>query len=188
MGFAFLILKVMSTIKVHDKIFELNIPASRIQESVEALAARMNEDLAGKNPLFLVILNGAFIFAADLIRLFKHDCHVSFVKLSSYSGLLTTSNVRELIGLDEDINGRTVVIVEDIVDTGITLDNIILKIKSMGAEKVLTATLLFKPEAFRKDYSIDYVGMEIPNDFIIGYGLDYDGKARNLADIYTIVK
>ena len=178
----------MNIVKVHDKEFELNISAAQIQKAVETLAERMNQDLAGKNPLFLVILNGAFMFAADLIRLYKYDCHVSFVKLSSYSGLLTTSNVRELIGLDESITGRTVVIVEDIVDTGITLDNIILKIKSMGASEVLTATLLFKPEAFRKDYRIDYIGMEIPNDFIVGYGLDYDGKARNLADIYKIVK
>jgi len=175
------------TIKVLDKEFEIFISSETIQETITNLAMRMTKDLQGKNPLFLVVLNGAFIFAADLLKQIKTDCQVSFVKLSSYVGTETTSTVRELIGLDEVLHGRTVVIVEDIIDTGITMAETMSKLRKLEAKEVLLATLLFKPNAFRKDFKIDYVGIEIPNDFIVGYGLDYDGFGRNYPDIYKIV-
>lgn len=136
---------------------------------------------------FLVVLNGAFIFAADLLKRIKIDCQVSFVKLSSYSGTKTTNIVRELIGLDEILHGRTIVIVEDIIDTGLTMAEAINKLYKLEAAEVYLATLLFKPKAFQKDFKIDYIGIEIPNDFIVGYGLDYDGFGRNYPDIYKII-
>jgi len=175
-------------IKVHDKEFEIFIPSRKIQKTIDKMAGDIKRDLKDKHPLFLVVLNGAYIFAADLIRRMDFDCEVSFVKLSSYVGTQTTSTVRELIGLDEVLTGRTVVIVEDIIDTGITMANTIPKLKKLQAAEVKLAALLFKPDAFQMDYKIDYVGMEIPNDFIVGYGLDYDGLARNYPDIYKIVE
>jgi len=175
-------------IKVHDKTFELFITADEIQKVVDTMAENIKRDMKGKKPLFLVVLNGAFIFAADLIRRMDFDCDISFVKLSSYVGTKTTSDVRELIGLDENLNGRTVIIVEDIIDTGITLAGTIEKLKNLNAADVKLAILLFKPEAFRKDYKIDYIGMEIPIKFIVGYGLDYDGLARNYPDIYQLTE
>jgi hypoxanthine phosphoribosyltransferase len=178
----------MKRVKLHDKEFEPSIPASELNGVVEEIAGRMNQDLADKNPLFIIVLNGAFIFASDLIRKFEYNCDVSFVKLSSYQGTKTTHTVRELIGLDENVSGRTVVIIEDIIDTGITMDNMIKQMKGMGAEDVRVATLLHKPEAFQKDFKIDYIGMDIPNEFIVGFGLDYDGKGRNLPEIYKIVE
>ncbi len=178
----------MNTIKVHDKQFELFISSQTIQKTIEGLAERINSDLEGKNPLFLVVLNGAFIFAADLFKRMRIDCQVSFVKLSSYIGTESTNVVRELIGLDEVLRGRTVVIVEDIIDTGITMAETMSKLRKLEAAEVKLATLLFKPAAFQKDFSIDYIGLEIPNDFIVGYGLDYDGHGRNYPDIYKIIE
>jgi len=180
--------QTMNTIKVHDKHFELFISSENIQNTIEGLAEQLNRDLEGKNPLFLVVLNGAFIFAADLFKRMRIDCQVSFVKLSSYVGTESTNVVRELIGLDEVLRGRTVVIVEDIIDTGITMAETMSKLRKLEAAEVRLATLLFKPAAFQKDYHIDYIGMEIPNDFIVGYGLDYDGHGRNYPDIYKIIE
>ncbi len=177
----------MKTIKVRDKEFSISITAEKIQKTVSKIAEKINNDLHGKVPLFIVVLNGAFIFAADLFKKINIDCEVTFVKLSSYVGTQTTSTVRELIGLDEAIKGRSVVIIEDIIDTGITMDHTIKKLKHFKAADVKIATLLFKPDAFQKHFKIDYIGMEIPNDFIVGYGLDYDGFARNYPDIYKIV-
>ncbi len=178
----------MSTVRLHDKTFSLYLTRQQIEAAVNALAERLNKDLKGKKPIFLVVLNGAFLFAADVIRQFEGDCEVCFVKLSSYSGTLTTTRVREIIGLDMEVKDRLVVVVEDIIDTGITMDNMHKKLIGLGARSVKIATLLFKPGAFRKNFKIDYVGIEIPNDFIVGYGLDYDGLGRNLPDIYKIVK
>jgi hypoxanthine phosphoribosyltransferase len=175
-------------VTVHDKTFEVSISAEKIRETVNEMARQISKDVKGKNPLFLVVLNGSFVFAADLVRQMDFDCEVSFVKLSSYVGTKTTSVVRELIGLDEVLTGRTVIIVEDIIDTGITMDNTIGKLKHLEAAEVKLATFLFKPDAFQKDFKIDYIGLEIPNDFIIGYGLDYDGLARNYPDIYKVVE
>ena len=179
----------MGNIKVLDKEFELFIPYEKIRSVVEKMADEMNRDLVGKNPLFLCVLNGAFMFAAEVFkRVSLLDAEISFVKLASYAGTSTTGNVKQLIGLNEDLEGRTVVVLEDIIDTGITMNATIDKMKHMEAEDVKIATLLFKPKAFQKDFKIDYIGMDIPNDFIVGYGLDYDGKGRNLPDIYKIVE
>jgi len=178
----------MKTIKVRDKEFSISITAEEILKTVSKIAEKINNDLHGKVPLFIVVLNGAFIFAADLFKKINIDCEVTFVKLSSYVGTETTSTVRELIGLDKAIKGRSVVIVEDIIDTGITMEHTIQKLKHFEAADVRIATLLFKPDAFQKDFKIDYIGMEIPNDFIVGYGLDYNGFARNYPDIYKIME
>ncbi len=178
----------MKTIKVHDKQFSIFIGSEEIDKSVSQIAEKINNDLKGKNPLFLVVLNGAFIFASDLLKKVNIPCEISFVKLSSYIGTKTTSVVRELIGLDEVLTGRTVVIIEDIIDTGITMGVTTEKLKKLEASEVYIATLLFKPDAFRMNYDIDYIGMKIPNDFIVGYGLDYDGHGRNFPDIYKIIE
>ncbi|MFO7613867.1 MAG: phosphoribosyltransferase family protein [Bacteroidales bacterium] len=177
----------MQIIEVKDKEFKLSITAKEINTAVDIMAAKINHDLQGKNPLFLVVLNGAFIFAADLYRKITIPSEISFVKLASYSGTQTTSEVKELIGINETLKGRTVVIVEDIIDTGITMQYLISKLKYLGVEKVYLAALLFKPTAFRESFRIDYLGLEIPNEFIVGYGLDYDGFGRNYPDIYKIV-
>ena len=178
----------METIKVKDKVFEISITAKEIQLAIIKMALKIDDDLNGKNPLFLIVLNGALVFAADLLRNIKMDCEVSFVKLSSYVGTQSTNTVRELIGLDKALTGRRVVIVEDIIDTGVTMAHTLPKLKDLGAKDVKIATLLFKPDAFKKSFKIDYIGMEIKNDFIVGYGLDYDGFGRNYAEIYKIVE
>ncbi|MFZ4705600.1 MAG: hypoxanthine phosphoribosyltransferase [Bacteroidales bacterium] len=176
----------MDKIRVKDKEFELFISAEKINETISRIADQLNTDLKGKDPLFMVILNGAFMFAGDLIKKITVDCEVSFVKLSSYSGTRSTAVVKELIGLNEVLRGRTVVVIEDIIDTGVTMELMIGKLKEMDPRDVKIVTFLFKPEALTKDFAIDYVGIEIPNKFIVGYGLDYDGFGRNLPDIYKI--
>jgi hypoxanthine phosphoribosyltransferase len=176
----------MSRIKVHDKEFELYIPQDQIERAISRLADEINRDMAGKNPLFLIVLNGAFMFAAELFKHVNIECEISFVKLSSYSGTTSTSVVRELIGLDHSISGRNIVLVEDIIDTGLTMLFTKEKLRKLEAKDVKIATLLFKPKAFQQDFHIEYIGMEIPNDFIVGYGLDYNEHARNLPDIYKI--
>lgn len=178
----------MDKVKVRDKEFSLFLTAEDIDKGVEQVAEMINVDMEGRDPLFLCVLNGAFIFASDLLKKVKVDCEISFVKLSSYVGTKTTNTVRELIGLDQKLEGRTVVVVEDIIDTGITMSYTLDKLRKLGASDVRIATLLFKPEAFKKDYAIDYVGIVIPNEFIVGYGLDYDGHGRNLPDIYKIIE
>lgn len=175
-------------VQLHDKKFEKYIDREQIKQAVEKIGNQINTDLAGKNPLFLVVLNGAFVFAADLLRMFTHNCDISFIKLSSYLGTKSSHTVREVIGLDTNVKDRHVVLVEDIIDTGITMEHIMAQMKQMEAKEVKLATLLYKPAAFGKEFKIDYVGMEIPNDFIVGCGLDYDGKGRNLPDIYKIVE
>lgn len=174
-------------IKVRDKEFSLFISFEEIDSAITKVASEISNDLKGQTPLFLVILNGAFMFAADLFKKIDLDCEISFVKLASYTGTQTSSIVKELLGLGEDIKGRTIVIVEDIVDTGITMESMIKQLKEKEVKEIRIATLLFKPDAFIKDYKIDYTGMKIPNDFIVGYGLDYNGHGRNLKDIYKII-
>jgi hypoxanthine phosphoribosyltransferase len=176
----------MKKIHIKDKTFGCFIPSSEIQAAVSDIAGRISKDLAGKNPLFIVVLNGAYIFAADLVRKLDFDCEISFVRLSSYKGLETTSKVREVIGLYENLTGRDVVIIEDIIDTGISMGFFLERLRETRARSVRLATLLFKPDAFKKDYHIDYIGINIPNEFIVGYGLDYDGLGRNYQDIYKI--
>jgi hypoxanthine phosphoribosyltransferase len=177
----------MSFIKVHDKNFIKFIHSETIQHAVSEIADKINHDLVGKNPLFLIVLNGAFMFASDLLKRIHIPCQISFVKLSSYIGTRSTSAVRELIGLDEVLTGRSVVIVEDIIDTGITMGVTIEKLKKLQANEVFIATLLFKPDSFQMNFDINYIGIKIPNDFIVGYGLDYNGHGRNYPDIYKII-
>lgn len=175
-------------VQLHDKVFKKFIDKAVLQKATQKVGEKMNAELSDKNPLFLVVLNGAFVFASDLLRTFRYDCDISFIKLSSYVGTKSTHTVREVIGLDTNVKDRTVVLIEDIIDTGITMDHIIEQMKLLEAKDVKTATMLFKPQAIEKDFPIDYVGLEIPNDFIVGYGLDYNGKGRNLPDIYKIIE
>ncbi len=183
------LLTLKSEVKLGDKTFVPYLTEDKIAVAVKQVAQKINTDYAGKNPLFLVILNGSFLFAADLLRAIDSDgCEVSFVKFSSYSGTESTGKVKELIGLNEHLDGRDVIIVEDIVDTGNTIVQMMDDLLKRNPASVRIAALLFKPEAYKKQIKIDYVGMEIPNAFIVGYGLDYDGLGRNLKDIYVIKK
>ena len=178
----------MEKVKVRDKEFSLFLTAEDIDKAVDQVAEMINIDMEGRDPLFLCVLNGAFIFASDLLKKVTVDCEISFVKLSSYVGTKSTNTVRELIGLDQVLTDRTVVVIEDIIDTGLTMSYTMEKLRKLGASDVRIATLLFKPEAFKMNYPIDYMGIVIPNDFIVGYGLDYDGFGRNLPDIYKIIE
>ena len=177
----------MNKIKILEKEFEVFIPQERIQEVISDMAVKINNDLAGREVIFMGILNGAFMFASDLFRQINLDCQITFLKLASYSGTSSTGNVKRLIGINEDIKDKSVVILEDIVDTGITLENIIKQLSGYEPTEIRIATLLFKPQAYLRSIHLDYIGLEIPNDFIVGYGLDYKGYARNLADIYREV-
>lgn len=177
----------MSTITIKDKQFKLSIKSEIIQEAVAKVGERINKDMADKNPLFICVLNGAFMFAGDLMKIVDIPCEITFIKLSSYEGLYTTGSVKEVLGLNESVIGRNVVVVEDIVDTGITMEKIINSLQTKGANSIKVATFLQKPAALQRDIQVDYVAMKIPNDFIVGYGLDYDGYGRNLKDIYTVV-
>ena len=178
----------MKTVKVLDKEFGLYIPQEKIEAEIQNVADQISHDMEGMNPLFLVVLNGAFMFASELFKRVTIPCEISFVKLSSYAGTETTNVIRELIGLDHPLDGRHVVIVEDIVDTGHTMRYTIKKLRDLRAADVRIATLFFKPNSFQYDYPIDYKGMDIGNDFIVGYGLDYDQQGRNLPDIYKIIE
>ncbi len=173
---------------IKDKTFETFIPEEEILRRVKAVADRINVDLAGKNPLFLAVLNGAFVFAADLLRMITIPCEISFVKLASYEGTTSTGKVKEVIGINENLAGRTVVIVEDIVDTGLTMKQMVETLGTRQPESVHICTLLLKPDKLKVDLDIEYVAMEVPNEFILGYGLDYDQQGRQLRDIYTLVE
>lgn len=177
----------MSIIKIKDKSFKTFISEAEIQTRVKAVADKINRDLEGKNPLLLAVLNGSFVFAADLMRYITIPCEISFVKLASYQGTTSTGEIKEVIGLNEDISGRTVVIVEDIVDTGATMKRMIETLGTRNPKALHICTLLLKPDKLAVPLDIKYVAIEIPNDFIVGYGLDYDQQGRNLRDIYTLV-
>lgn len=176
----------MQTVTLHDKTFDLFIPAQTIQESIAAVAKEINSDYAQKNPLFIAILNGSFLFVADLFRLIEGQAEISFLKMASYEGTSSTGKINELIGLNEDIAGRHVIIVEDIVDTGMTLEKIMLDLQQKNPASLAVATLLFKPAAYQKTIPVNYVGIKVANDFLVGYGLDYDGLGRNLKEIYKL--
>ena len=178
----------MSIVKIKDKTFRTFIPEDQIAERVKAVAERINKDLADKNPLFLAVLNGAIIYAKDLMRNITIPCEISFVKLASYQGTTSTGVIKEVIGLNEELAGRTVVILEDIVDTVFTIKRMIETLGTRGPESVHVCTLLLKPGKLQVPLNVEYVAMEIPNDFIVGYGLDYDQQGRNLRDIYTLVE
>lgn len=177
----------MQTIQVYDRKFTKSISSEQIQEAITKVAQQMNTDLKDKDVIFLGILNGAFMFASDLFKQIDVECQITFLKVASYQGTTSSGKVKRLIGINENIENKTVVILEDIIDTGITMDYIIRQLKGYEPAEIKVATLLLKPEALQKDVKIDYVAMEIPNDFIVGYGLDYEGFGRNLADIYTVV-
>ena len=173
--------------KLNDKYFEKFILSHDLQLKITGLAAQINKDLAGKKPVFIVVLNGAFIFASDLIKKIAIDCEVAFVKLSSYQGTRSSGVVQQIIGLDLDLKVRTIVVVEDIVDTGLTLDRFLKTLAEMEPAEVKVATCLIKPEPFKSRFPVDYFCFSIPNEFVVGYGLDYDGLGRNSEDIYKII-
>ncbi len=177
----------MERVTILDKEFARNISYEQILKVVKEMAVQISTDYRDTKPLFLCVLNGAFIFAADLLKHYQGDCEISFIRLSSYTGTKTTGEVKTLIGLNDDIKGRDVVILEDIVDSGITISHLVNDLSTYLPKSVRVATLLLKPDAVQKDVKPDYVGMEIPNDFIVGYGLDYNGYGRNYKDIYKIV-
>lgn len=176
----------MEQITVKDKQFKPYIGEDKILEAVKTLAKRINVELKDDFPLFLVVLNGSFMFAADLLKEVSIPCEISFIKVASYHGTTSTGSVTELVGLSEDVKGRTIVIVEDIVDTGITLEKLHGVLTKREAGSVKVATMLIKPDSYKKSIKVDYAGIEIPNDFVVGYGLDYDGQGRNLRDIYVL--
>ena len=178
----------MNEIKVLDREFSEYITEDEIQSRITAMAEKISEDLQDRDVLFFGILNGSFLFAADIFRQIKLNAQISFIKLASYEGTGSTGKIKELIGWNEDISGKTVVVLEDIVDTGSTLERIIGELTLRKASDVKICTLLFKPEAYTRDIPIDYIGFEIPNNFVVGYGLDYDGYGRNLKSIYKIIK
>lgn len=175
-----------ASIQIRDRGFQLFLSATQIQEIVQKLADQINTDYNGKDPLFLAILNGSFMFAADLFKYLSIPCSISFVKLASYKGTTSTGNVISLIGLDEKLHKRNVIVLEDIVDTGKTLSQLIPDLREQQPESLKIATLLLKPDALKYPIRIDYAGIEIPDKFIVGYGLDYDGHGRNLSDIYQV--
>ncbi len=179
----------MDTIKLKDLTFKPYIKSDEIARAVKNVAMRINADLADKNPLFICVLNGAFVFAADLFREINiPGAEITFIRMKSYIGTHSTGEVQMVSGLSEDISGRTIVIVEDIVDTGHTLKQLKSLLQECNPAEIKVATLLFKPESLKCDVTIDYVALDIPPAFIVGYGLDYDDLGRNLKDIYTIVQ
>lgn len=173
-------------VTLKDKQFKPYISQQKIAEAVESIAKSINTDLAGEFPVFLVVLNGSFMFAADLLKEVTIPCEISFIKVASYFGTTSKGTVTELIGLTEDITGRTVIIVEDIVDTGITLERLVNVLSRKNVKQIKVAAALLKPESYTKNINLDYIGIEIPNDFVVGYGLDYDGLGRNLKEIYVL--
>jgi len=181
---------MIKKVQILDKTFGLSIDAEQISKAVSNLAEQLNRDLGNtKNEVvFIGILNGSFMFAADLFKRINFPCRITFLKLASYSGTKSTGVVKSLIGINENLKNKIVVVLEDIVDSGETLENIICQLRGFEPAAIKLVTFLFKPEAYKKDIKLDYIGMEIPNDFIVGYGLDYDGYGRNLPEIYSLIK
>lgn len=173
-------------VQLHDKEFVPFISAQEIDFAVSTMAKQIEADFADETPVFVGVMNGSFMVVSDLMKHYNHPCEVSFVKLSSYEGTSSTNEVKQLVGLNQDLTGRTVVVVEDIVDTGNTLVNLKALFKAQNVKHLKFATLFLKPDVYNKDIKIDYVGIRIPNKFIVGYGLDYDGLGRNLSEVYQI--
>jgi hypoxanthine phosphoribosyltransferase len=178
----------MSIIQVNDKSFEPYLTAAQIDTEVQRLASEINKDYAGKKPLFIAILNGSFMFASDLFKALSIECEICFIKLASYKGTKSTGQVITSIGLDAILTDRDVIVLEDIVDTGKTLSEFLPQLENQQPESLKIVALLHKPEATTHPLKIDYLGFEVPNKFLLGYGLDYDGYARNLKEIYTLVE
>jgi hypoxanthine phosphoribosyltransferase len=177
----------MSVIKVHDKTFETYLSEEVILKRIKELADTINKDYEGRRPLFIAILNGSFMFAADLFKQLNIEAELCFIKLASYKGMKSSGNVVTSIGLEDDLFGKEVIIVEDIVDTGKTLHNFLPKLVHQQPKSLKIAALLHKKEATAHPLALDYVGFEIPDKFVVGYGLDYDGLGRNLKEIYQLV-
>lgn len=173
-------------IQLHDKQFVPFISESELDFAVAELAQLIEADFADEVPIFIGVLNGAFMVVADLLKHYKKPCEVSFIKMASYQGTSSTEQVKQLIGLNQDLTGRTVIIVEDIVDTGNTVETLKALFKQQNVKHFKIATLFLKPDAYKKEIKIDYVGIRIPNKFIVGYGLDYDGLGRNLSAVYQL--
>ena len=178
----------MNQVEVNGKTFRISIPEAEIKKRVKEVAEEISRDLEGKNPLLLGVLNGAFIFAADLMREMTIPCEISFVKLASYQGTTSTGKIKEVLGINEDLSGRHVIIVEDIVESGQTMKRMIESLGTRNPASIHICTLFFKPDKLREELDLDYVAFRIPDDFIVGYGLDYDHQGRELKDIYTIVE
>jgi len=178
----------MSIVTVNGKTFKTSITEEQIKLRVKEVAGQISKDFEGKNPLLLGVLNGAFIFAADLMREMTIPCEISFVKLASYQGTVSTGKVQEVLGINENLTGRHVIIVEDIVDTGRTMKQMIESLGTRNPASVHICTLFVKPEKLEESLNIEYSAFTIPNDFILGYGLDYDQQARGLKEIYTLVE
>ncbi len=178
----------MKKVQVHGKTFSELIPAKDISRRIEEIADEINRDYSGKEVIFIGILNGSFVFAASLFLKINLDARISFVKLASYQGTASSGSVKQLIGCNENIKDKDVIVVEDIVETGTTLESIIDELKTREAGSVKVATLLLKADAYKKDIKLDYVGFEIPNNYVIGYGLDYEGYGRNYPSVYKMVE
>ena len=180
--------EVKDVVNVHDKSFEKKIDATEIALKVESIANAISNDFKGKNPIFIAVLNGAFMFASDLLKQLPIPCEIAFIKLASYQGTNSTGHVKNLIGLNHPVTKRHLIIVEDIVDTGETAVHLMEELKKENPASISLATLLCKPEALIQKVKPNYIGFEIPPDFVIGYGLDYDGLGRNLPHIYELIK
>lgn len=178
----------METIQVRDKSFSIFLTAEEIKSRVEQLAGQISKDYAGKRPLFLAVLSGSFVFAADLLRAVTIPCEIAFIRVSSYAGTSSTGQVKQLMGLKEDIAGRSVIVVEDIIDSGLTMKALQQILAEKCPADVRLASLLVKPGNLQVDLDIPYRCFDIPNDFIVGYGLDYDGEGRNLPNIYKVME
>ena len=176
-----------SHVTIHDRVFRPYLPAAALDEAVSALATRLSADYAGREPLFVVVLTGAFMFASDLLKRMTEPCEIVFIRVASYEGTDSTGVVQEVLGLRENIQGRHIIIVEDIVDTGTTMHHLLPTLLAKGPASVEIATLFYKPASLRHELDLRYVALEIPNDFVVGYGLDYDGLGRNLPDVYVAV-
>jgi hypoxanthine phosphoribosyltransferase len=175
-------------IQLHDKQFVPFISAKEIDFALSKIVAKVEDDFGDDTPIFIGVLNGAFMVVADFLKKYTGMCYVSFIKMSSYEGIDSTNTVKELIGINQDLSGRTVILIEDIIDTGNTIEELKKLFKAQNVKHFKIATLFFKPEAYKKDIKIDYIGIRIPNKFIVGYGLDYDGLGRNLPEVYKLAE
>ena len=173
-------------IRLHDKNFVPFISAQELDFAIQNMARQIEDDFADDIPVFVGVLNGAFMVVSDFMKHYKGSCEVSFIKMASYEGTTSTNEVKQLIGLNQDLTGRTVIVIEDIVDTGNTIEELKELFKKQNVKHFKIATLFFKPEAYKKDIKLDYVGIRIPNKFIVGFGLDYDGLGRNLPEVYQL--
>lgn len=189
MGSLYLHFGILSRmIQIKDKQFKPYLEAHQLKERIKALGQQLSEDYKGKEPLVIGVLNGAFVFLADLVRELDIPAEVTFIRVSSYEEMQTTGRVKEVMGLQENIFGRDVIFVEDIVDTGNTLNYLMHHFRELGAKSLEVVTLLFKPDAFSHQFPLKYVGFEIPPLFVVGYGLDYDGHGRQLPDLYQLAE